>query len=240
VNELSLFSGAGGGLIASKFMLGFKTVGYVEWDGYCQKVLNQRINDGFLDEAPIFSDVRNIDKQIVDMVANRCYYSDKIINGGIMSRTRKDYTEAVSLYEKGLSIQDIANFYNVSRQAMHIILKRREVEFRDNKKFGPDNHFYRGGSIANDRAQNILEQAIIKGILVAKTHCEKCGSSDKFKDGRTSIQAHHADYNKPLAVEYLCQKCHHEWHKNNIAIQYKEEKLKSTEGIIDVVSAGFP
>ena len=55
--ELSLFSGAGGGLLGSK-LLGWKCVGYVEQNEYCQRVLRARIRDGFLDDAPIFPDVR--------------------------------------------------------------------------------------------------------------------------------------------------------------------------------------
>ena len=58
LNELSLFSGAGGGLLATKHLLGWKTIGYVEIDEYCQAVLAQRIEDGYLDPAPIFGDIR--------------------------------------------------------------------------------------------------------------------------------------------------------------------------------------
>ena len=58
MNELSLFSGAGGGLLATKHLLGWNTIGYVEIDDYCQRVLAQRIKDGFLDNAPIFGDIR--------------------------------------------------------------------------------------------------------------------------------------------------------------------------------------
>lgn len=57
MRELSLFSGAGGGLLGTK-LLGFQHIGYVEFNEYCQKVLAQRIKDGYLDEAPIFTDVR--------------------------------------------------------------------------------------------------------------------------------------------------------------------------------------
>lgn len=57
MRELSLFSGAGGGLLGTK-LLGWKAAGYVEFNSYCQKVLAQRIKDGYLDEAPIFSDIR--------------------------------------------------------------------------------------------------------------------------------------------------------------------------------------
>jgi len=58
VNELSLFSGAGGGLLATQHLLGFNTIGYVEIDDYCQKVIAQRIKDGFLHNAPIFTDIK--------------------------------------------------------------------------------------------------------------------------------------------------------------------------------------
>ena len=57
VRELSLFSGAGGGLLAG-ILLGWRPVGYVEWDDYCQRVLRARIDDGYLPDAPIFGDIR--------------------------------------------------------------------------------------------------------------------------------------------------------------------------------------
>ena len=56
IRELDLFTGAGGAVLSAK-LLGFKTVGYVEWDEYCQQIIRQRIDDGIYDEAPIFSDI---------------------------------------------------------------------------------------------------------------------------------------------------------------------------------------
>ena len=61
MNDLCLFAGAGGGSIASKWLLGWDTVCYVEWDKYCQQVLQARIRDGLLDDAPIWDDVRTFD-----------------------------------------------------------------------------------------------------------------------------------------------------------------------------------
>ena len=58
MNELSLFSGVGGGLLATKHLLGWRTIGYCENNDYCQRVLAARIRDGYLDEAPIFGDIR--------------------------------------------------------------------------------------------------------------------------------------------------------------------------------------
>lgn len=57
MRELSLFSGAGGGLLGTK-LLGWETIGYVEFNDYCQRVIAQRIKDGILDDAPIFGDIR--------------------------------------------------------------------------------------------------------------------------------------------------------------------------------------
>ncbi len=66
MNELSLFSGIAGislGLkrACAKKNYPFRTVGYVEKDEYCQKVLEARIRDKQLDFAPIFSDVKTFD-----------------------------------------------------------------------------------------------------------------------------------------------------------------------------------
>ena len=61
LRELSLFSGAGGGLLGGK-LLGWRTIGYVEFNEYCQQVLQARIRDGFLDDAPIFGDIREFNE----------------------------------------------------------------------------------------------------------------------------------------------------------------------------------
>ncbi len=67
MNELSLFSGAGGGLLGS-VLLGWRTIGAVEIEEYPCKVLRQRQADGMLDEFPIFNmDIREFNKEIAPM-----------------------------------------------------------------------------------------------------------------------------------------------------------------------------
>ncbi|HEA67190.1 MAG TPA: DNA cytosine methyltransferase [Desulfobacterales bacterium] len=238
---LSLFSGAGGGDLAFQHLLGHQCIGYCDNDDYCQRVIAQRIKDGLLDEAPIFGDIRTLTKEMLDYAVNLCYRSSKLLKeNDNMAAKRKDYDLGVELYNSGLSIQNVADYYAVTRQAMWAILSRRGIKFRPQKRYGDDNHFFRGGITASDRAQNILEHAVEKKIIGKKTHCEKCQDTGTFADGRTKVQAHHADYNKPLKVKWLCQRCHHEWHKHNIAIERKEDKLETTDGYIDVVAAGFP
>ena len=57
MRHLSLFSGGGGELLASNHILGWDTVGYVEWVDYRQQIIKARIKDGYLHEAPIFGDI---------------------------------------------------------------------------------------------------------------------------------------------------------------------------------------
>jgi len=60
MRELSLFSGAGGGLLGSA-LLGWKTVAACEIDPYARAVLQARQQDGYLDNFPIYEDVRELD-----------------------------------------------------------------------------------------------------------------------------------------------------------------------------------
>ena len=62
MNELSLFTGAGGGVLGSK-LLGHRIIGYVENNDYRQRVIAQRIKDGIFDEAPVFGDIRALNRE---------------------------------------------------------------------------------------------------------------------------------------------------------------------------------
>lgn len=65
-----------------------------------------------------------------------------------------------------------------------------------------------------ERARNALNHAIKRGDLKRPTHCEECGGrGEPTADGRSPLQAHHADYSKPLEVEWLCSKCHGSLHR---------------------------
>jgi len=50
-------------------------------------------------------------------------------------------------------------------------------------------------------AHDAVGRAVKKGILVRPNKCHRCN-----KECRP--HAHHADYTKPLSVEWLCPKCH--------------------------------
>ena len=67
MNELALFSGVGGGLLAS-ILLGHRIIGAVEWDDYCCRVLEQRQKDGYLEPFPIWNmDIRDFNIRVAPM-----------------------------------------------------------------------------------------------------------------------------------------------------------------------------
>ena len=72
LNELALFSGAGGGILGGK-LLGWRTVCAVEWEKYPACILAARQNDGILSPFPIWDDVQTFDgkpwRGIVDVVS---------------------------------------------------------------------------------------------------------------------------------------------------------------------------
>ena len=72
MNGLSLFTGSGIGELAFKHILpDYRTIGYVEWDTYCQSILRARIRDGILDDAPIFGDIRQFNKRYASLYTGR-------------------------------------------------------------------------------------------------------------------------------------------------------------------------
>jgi hypothetical protein len=212
----SVFAGVGG------FDLGLERAGLkpcwqVEIEPSCRKVLNRHWPD-----VPSYDDV-------------------VLLRGGEVPGTLKKLSleqvaEAIRLYQAGLSLGDVASFFAVSRQSMWDLLRRR-IELRPQRRAGRDNHFYRGGEVQDDRAQNLLERAVERGVVTPKDSCENCGMApEPFRDGRRSVQAHHDDYNKPLDVRWLCQPCHHDWHRAHKAVPRLEVPVEP----VDVIVGGFP
>lgn len=73
LRELSLFTGAGGGILGS-MLLGHRIVGAVEFNEYCCRVLEQRQRDGILERFPIFqTDIRDFVRHgYADLYKGRC------------------------------------------------------------------------------------------------------------------------------------------------------------------------
>ncbi len=60
------------------------------------------------------------------------------------------------------------------------------------------------------RAYGAVKRALLRGDLIRPKHCGKCTCAvGPASDGRSMIHAHHhAGYNAPLDVEWLCSSCH--------------------------------
>lgn len=128
MKHLDLFAGIGGFALAARWM-GWETVAFVEREPFCQKVLRKN----FREDIETHDDITTF---TTDNLVNACYNK---LNANQrkelhMAAHRKDYDEAVRMYDNGLSIGDIAKFYNITRQAMWAILKRRGCKFRSRKR----------------------------------------------------------------------------------------------------------
>lgn len=198
----------------------------------------QRVIAHHFPHLPIYGDITEIHGSYVGPVGDGYNWR--------LTETHKQ--EAVRLYGLGFSCEDLAKYFGVSRQSMWDVLHRR-TSMRPRARQGTDNPFFRGGSLADDPAQNLLETAIQQGFVDRKTTCEQCGDSGFMADGRSRIQAHHPDYNKPLDVMWLCQPCHHAWHQVNRATPVgggdANESLRRTSAKhlvprVDVLCGGFP
>ena len=55
-----------------------------------------------------------------------------------------------------------------------------------------------------NEAGNAVHRALRAGLLTRPDYCEDCGNTGR-------IEAAHADYSRPLEVDWLCQPCHRGW-----------------------------
>lgn len=66
-----------------------------------------------------------------------------------------------------------------------------------------------GPTEAQMRAYGKVKRALEKGLLVRPDSCSRCGVVCK-------VIAHHADYFKPLEVEWICRRCHRYQHGQHL------------------------
>lgn len=90
---------------------------------------------------------------------------------------------------------------------------------------------------ADPRAHAAVTRALLTGELVRPGVCELCGEPPV---GKSKIEAHHADYAKPLVVLWVCRKCHR---RQPAAANRREDldrtqvNLRLPEELIDLIDA---
>lgn len=59
-----------------------------------------------------------------------------------------------------------------------------------------------------------VTRAVRSKKLLRPDHCPDCGAPGAFtRNGKSTIQAHHSDYSKPLDVSWKCVRCHRAEHR---------------------------
>ena len=133
----SLFAGIGG------FDLGLERAGMevswqVEIDPWCRRVLQKHWPD-----VPKYGDVRTVHGSLyLDSLVSEWYplgnnptEEEKEMAGKLKKLTANQAAACVRMYESGLSLQPISEYFNVSRQAMWDLLRRRTT-MRPQKRTG--------------------------------------------------------------------------------------------------------
>lgn len=133
----------------------------------------------------------------------------------------KEYDIALELYNNGISTIELSRMRGVSAAAINHALKRRGCQFRPKPGKGESSNFFRG--TPKDKSKkgivgHILGAALLRGEIIKPDKCDECGQPDPtYKNGRSGIEGHHCDYDKPLDVMWLCRRCHYNWHTNHKA-----------------------
>ena len=162
-------------------------------------------NCGYIIEVP-FSQTK---RKIGNFCCKKCHYEYLIKHGLRRGENSKNWSGGnVRL------ICQVCNgeYYRPKNRVNESKYCSRKCMFKSGYQSGDKHPKWKGGvkSIKGYRAYenkavSILNQNIKKKIIIRKP-CEICGN--QRSDG------HHADYNKPLQVKWLCRKHHMELHKN--------------------------
>jgi|SRR3569623_235028 len=134
-----------------------------------------------------------------------CFYVHRQMADGYLNKC-KECTKSDAMLHRGENLERIKRYDRLRGMLPHRIRARRAYQKTEKGKL-----VYKKSSakwLANNmekRAAHIILGNAVRDGKIKKEKCKLCKSEKS--------QAHHKDYTKPLAVEWLCAICHRFKHK---------------------------
>jgi len=102
----------------------------------------------------------------------------------------------------------IKDYKRKHRTRLNILanIKRKEKRAENPKPFLEKEKRYRSKNLFKIRARVKVYDHIKQGKISRPDVCSRCGRVGK-------IEAHHADYSKPLDILWVCRPCHYKVHE---------------------------
>ena len=72
-------------------------------------------------------------------------------------------------------------------------------------------------------ARRAVQQAVRKGTLTKPVTCPQCGWITQHA---YQMHGHHLDYERPLEVMWLCERCHNSEHKRLVSLSRAERRYE--------------
>ena len=103
------------------------------------------------------------------------------------ARKQRSYVRVYRLRHRDAVLRRYRRYQRANSTSRHV----RERRNRERLKF---------------RAREILRDSVKRGLVKKPHRCQQCGRA------RKPLHGHHQNYDKPLAVDWLCAPCHGQRH----------------------------
>lgn len=141
------------------------------------------------------------------------FYSHKEMKDGHLNVCKDCVKNRVHKYRLN-NIEKIREYDRNRPNRQERLLKNKEYRNLHKTDYNKCKNKWAKNNRIKTNAHTKLRRAILRGDIIKPKTCAICGSD-------TILQAHHYDYNKPLDVIFLCDKCHKNEHKKINEIKRK-------------------
>jgi len=140
-----------------------------------------------------------------------CFYKDSRTLLGLKTECKKCHTATT------IASRDLENSRRLNSEYMRRARAKNPDKFRERDRISSKiNRIKHAGKVS---AREKLNSAVRSGDVKKPNTCENCGN-------QTLLSGHHADYNKPLDVKWLCYSCHGKEHR---AISFRRVDLAAVK-----------